>query len=83
MSPISHHLILPIILLTSSQIFIGSQAKKNLDEICRNFPIDMTPRIKRAIPGFEKVRNEVLDYACRDGSILSCFVTLVRIAPTR
>ena len=82
MSPKSHHLILLIILLTC-QVFIGSQAKKNLDEICRNFPIDMNPRIKRAIPGFEKVRNEVLDYACRDGSILSCFVTLVRIAPTR
>ena len=81
MSPVSH-LILIIIILTSSQIFIKSQAK-NLDEICRNIPLDMNPRIKRAIPGFEEVRAEVLDYACKDGSILSCFVTLVRIAPTR
>ena len=73
--------IIIILLLTSSQNLIKSQAK-NLEEICRNFP--MNPRIKRAIPGFEQMRTEVLDYACKDGSILSCFVTLVGgIAPTR
>ena len=81
MSPVSHLIL--IIILSSSQIFIKSHAK-NLDEICQNFPMDMNPRIKRAIPGFEEMKTEVLDYACKDGSILSCFVTLVGgIAPTR
>ena len=83
MSLVFHLNSIIILLLTSSQILIKSQAK-NLEEICRNFPMDMNPRIKRAIPGFEQMRTEVLDYACKDGSILSCFVTLVGgIAPTR
>jgi hypothetical protein len=53
---------------------------RSLDQICQDFP---SLRSKRAITDISQVWSEFIDYACKDGSLLSCGATIAKIFPTR
>ena len=77
-----------ILLLFVIVLLCPSQAReikgRDLHELCQDFPLDSQHlRTKRQLPAFGDMFQQLLDYACFDGSLLSCGVTLVQILPTR
>ena len=62
-------------------VILVKSETKNLTEIC--LKLDTNVRVKRQLPNFDQIMTEFMDFACTDGSIVSCLATLVRIAPTR
>ena len=58
---------------------------RKLAKLCQDFPLDFqnASRSKRALPSFNEIFQQFLDYTCFDGSLMSCGITLVQILPTR
>ena len=72
---------LDILLICSTQENVKG---RKLDKLCRDFPLDFhNARTKRALPSFNEMFQQFLDYTCFDGSLMSCGITLVQILPTR
>ena len=81
-------LVFSLCLLPEFESLSISDSKNKMDDICGRLNpnkngTEILRRTKRQVPSFSEMWSQVMDYACFDGSLLSCMVTFAKILPTR